>query len=84
VVWKPKNIHRQIGVSEEMTIIYMKHIRSSELCARGARRWFEANGLSWDDFLSNGIAAEEVEKIGDALANRVVAIARKEQADGRK
>lgn len=62
----------------------MKHIREAKFCASGARDWFQKYGLSWSDFIANGIAAEKLESTGDALAFRVTEIARKEADDGRR
>ena len=64
--------------------VHIRHIRATRLCTKGARAWFEQHGLSWDDFLDNGITFERLEALDDALANRVMATARKEFEDGRK
>ncbi len=42
-----------------------------------------SHGLSWNDFLTNGIEVEVIEKFEDGIANRVIEIARKENPDGR-
>ncbi len=65
-----------------MTIATMKHIRRAELCSDGARRWFKANNLNWQDFLDNGIDASILEATGDVQAIQVAKLAR-EDADGR-
>lgn len=57
-------------------IVTMRHIRQAKLCASGARAWFKSYGLDWSRFLAAGVQAEELEKTGDPLAMRVVAIAR--------
>ncbi len=69
----------------EPLIITVQHVHAcpsfnghSGLCARGARAWFAAHGLSWSDFVAYGIAAETLIATGDALALRVVAFARGE------
>lgn len=44
-------------------------------CVAGARRWFEANGLDFRDFLVNGISARTlaaVDALGFAVAEDVV------------
>lgn len=76
-----------------MTRVYAKDIRAAKLCFGGARQWFRRHGLDWQDFVANGIGAERLEATGDALAVRVIAIAReregcdpcedREAADGR-
>lgn len=58
------------------------HIRASKFCMRGARAWFEHYGISWSDFLKDGIAAEQLEATGDALAYRVTSLAREERSNG--
>jgi DNA-binding LacI/PurR family transcriptional regulator len=45
-------------------------------CARGARRWFEGNGLDFRAFLKDGIPASALLATGDAMAERAVAKAR--------
>jgi hypothetical protein len=65
-------------------MIHLRHIRASQLCTRGARAWFEGHGLSWNDFLTNGIEPAVLIQLDDALANRVIATAMKEADDGRQ
>lgn len=67
-------------------IITMADVRATKgfntrdsLCAKGARRWFEQNGLDFRDFLKNGIDEEILLNVGDAFAVAVV-----EQAHGRQ
>lgn len=62
--------------------VYVHHITDADLCRRGARAWFSSYGLSWNDFLSNGIEFEKLQSLNDALADRVIEAARKEQALG--
>jgi hypothetical protein len=67
----------------EDVIVRIQHVRAVPLCTRGARAWFAHNGLSWDDFLSNGVPASTLEALGDPMAARAVEKAREEaQADG--
>lgn len=63
-----------------MMPITMTHIRQANLCSSGTRAWFEKQGFSWPDFLKNGISIEKFEATGDALALRVVKIAKEESA----
>lgn len=60
----------------------MAHVRAARLCARGARALARRYGLDWSAFLRHGIPASELEATGDALAQRVAALARKEAARG--
>lgn len=59
--------------------VRLRHIQAARLCSRGARKWFTDRGLDWSDFLKNGIAAQTLIDTNDALADRVIAVARREQ-----
>jgi hypothetical protein len=48
----------------------------------GARGWWPRHGFVWADFVANGIEAEKLEATGDALALRVVEVAREREARG--
>ncbi len=41
-------------------------------CANGSRQWFAAHGLSWADFVANGIAADRLEATGDPMAMQLI------------
>lgn len=56
----------------------MRHVRAAKFCSAGARTWWKHHGLDWSDFLDNGIEPETLLQTGDALAARVVEIARNE------
>lgn len=62
----------------------MRHVRAARLCAGGARAFFQRYGLDWGRFLREGIPAEQLEATGDALAARVVAMAREEAGRGQQ
>jgi hypothetical protein len=57
-------------------IVTMKHVRAARYCSRAPRAWFAQQGLSWSDFLANGIASNVLEDTGDGLALKVVEIAK--------
>lgn len=61
-----------------MLKIYMRHIRKAGMCSGGAREFFQQNGLSWSEFLTDGIAIEKLEATNDAMAMQVCETARKE------
>ncbi|QXV73587.1 putative tail assembly protein [Rhizobium phage RHph_X2_30] len=65
----------------QQIVVFMRHIRSANLCAGGTRQWFRRQGFDWTDFLNNGIPIEKMEATGDPLALRVTAIARQEVDD---
>jgi hypothetical protein len=48
-------------------ILHPRHARQAELCFRGGRQWFAAHGLSWQDFLDNGISETRLREIGDPV-----------------
>ena len=58
----------------------VQDLRAARLCFQGSRPWLARHGLSWQDFLANGIEAETLEATGDALALRVIAQARARMA----
>lgn len=66
--------------TDETVIVRMVHVRAAKMCSRGARAFFERHSLDWSKFLKEGIAAEELEATGDAMALHVVKVAR----NGRK
>ena len=57
-------------------IVTMRHIRQARMCSRGTRAFFARHGLDWSQFLSEGLPAEKFEATGDAMALRVVEVAR--------
>ncbi|HEN8225525.1 TPA: hypothetical protein ACPH2S_000051 [Pseudomonas aeruginosa] len=68
-------------------IITTEHMRSVPgltcrpgYCVSGARAWFQAQGLDWRRFISEGLPASVLEATDDELALRLVAHARHQQA----
>jgi hypothetical protein len=81
----PDAVRRQI--TKPKIIVTVQDLRAARLCFQGSRPWLARHGLSWQEFLANGIEAEVLEATGDALALRVAAqararIARKRHPDG--
>ena len=54
----------------------MRDIRRAHMCSGGAREFFRKNNLDWSEFLRNGIASEELEKLNNGLADKVIEVAR--------
>lgn len=54
-------------------------------CAQGARAWFASYGLSWPDFVAQGVAATVLLETADPLALALVEHAQQleESQDGR-
>ena len=58
------------------TKVTMRHIREARMCSKGTRAFFEAHGLDWNEFLREGIDATKLEATGDAMAIKVVGVAK--------
>ena len=61
-------------------IVRLEDMHAIDFCNRGARQWFAQQGLSWADFVQEGIDAETLLATGDAMAADVVAAARHREA----
>lgn len=48
----------------------------------GSRVWMERHGFDWTDFITNGIAVEDLESTGDKIVLDIAAIARAEHGRG--
>lgn len=57
--------------------IYATQVSGSQLCSTGARVWFTEHGLSWNDFIAQGIDADRLLATGDAFAIAVVETAKR-------
>lgn len=64
----------------EQIMCNVKHIRHAKLCSRGARQWFQARGLDYNQFLFHGLPVEQIEATGDALGKMVAQFARQDAA----
>lgn len=60
----------------EPTTITMRDVRAAHMCSRGAREFFERHRLDWATFLKDGVPIEVIEAIPDAMAQKVVEVAR--------
>jgi hypothetical protein len=63
-------------MGDDRTIVTMKDVRAARFCFKGSRVWFAKRGLSWMDFLKHGIDAQVLLDSGDAMAEKVVEVAR--------
>lgn len=50
------------------------------LCARGSARWLKQHGLSWREFVSDGIPEEKLAGIADPRLPALLAAARRREA----
>ena len=64
------------GTDLENVFVRMEHVRTARMCSRGARAFFARHGLDWQKFLREGLPAREIAATGDAMALRVVEVAR--------
>lgn len=62
-------------MSDEI-LITMNDVRNATMCSRGARAFFIRHNLDWDEFLKNGVPISVIEAIDDAMALKVVEVAR--------
>lgn len=60
-------------------IITMRHVRAAKMCSRGGRAFAQRHGLDWDRFLRDGIPASELAATGDAMALKLLEVARGQQ-----
>lgn len=59
--------------------IYIRHMRQAGYCRKeGVKPFFDARNWDWPDFLANGIDAQKLIDTNDAMALKVVEIAREE------
>ena len=64
------------------TRITIDDVRAAGLCVHGTRTWFERHDLDFRAFLQEGLDAQTLLDLGDAMARRVVehvALAEQEQ-----
>ena len=56
--------------------ITMRDVRAAKMCSAGAREFFRRHQLDWLQFQKSGISIDKLEATGDAMALRVVEVAR--------
>ena len=54
------------------TRITIDDVRAAGLCVHGTRTWFERHDLDFRAFLQDGVDAQTLLDLGDAMARRVV------------
>lgn len=57
-------------------IVTIKDIRACVMCSKGTRRFFIRHNMNWNKFLSEGLPEEDFIATGDAMALKVVEVAR--------
>ena len=58
-------------------LVTIAHVRAAGLCVHGTRTWFARQGLDFRAFLAQGLPASSLLATGDAMALRVVEVARR-------
>jgi len=56
-------------------IVTMRHVRAAGMCSEGAREFCKRYEINWLDFLKNGIEAERLRHIDNALLQQVLKVA---------
>jgi hypothetical protein len=59
--------------------VYMRHIRAAGYCSRGCRLFAQRYGIDWPRFLREGIEADTLRQTRDAMTERVIREADREQ-----
>ena len=67
-----------------MTTVTVQDIKALKFCNRGARQFFEKNGLDWSEFVRNGIDAETIRALGDEMGLKAVAEAERREQGGQQ
>lgn len=57
-------------------LVTMQDIRAAKMCSRGARDFCVRHGLDWGELIKNGLDAKKIEATGDAMAIKLVEVAR--------
>jgi hypothetical protein len=57
-------------------IVTMEDVRKAGMCSSGARAFFKRHDLNWNKFLEQGITAKELFPTQDAMALKVIEVAR--------
>lgn len=52
---------------------------SGLFCVEGGKMFFEKYGLDWSDFVRQGISSDILEPLDDAVANKIIKVARERQ-----
>jgi hypothetical protein len=60
--------------------VHVRHMRALGYCLKGCRRFYREHGLDWGACLREGTKADELARLGDAMADRAVALAEAEAA----
>ncbi len=65
--------------------VFLRHLKQCKpkpICHSAGRKWWERKGMSWSDFVYNGIDGQVLLDTGDPVAARVVKAAELEANGG--
>lgn len=62
-------------------MIHVKHLRAVGICNREPRIWCKQQGISWSQFVTEGLPEEVLIDTGDPMALKVVAAAHQAEGD---
>lgn len=72
-------------MSEHDFLVTAEDLRKSNICAKGARRWFQSHGLDYSKAISNGgFPASVLRDMEDPYAKLVLATAERRIAAGKE
>lgn len=60
-------------------IVTMRDIRACLMCSSGTRQFFKRHEMDWNKFLTEGLPESDFIATGDAMAMKVVEVARGRQ-----
>lgn len=63
-------------------VITHAHARALGYCNRGGRQWLAQHGISWSQFVAEGIDAAQLTATGDPLALALVEFAQQHESEG--
>lgn len=59
--------------------VNIRDLRAARMCSSGARDFFKRHQLDWSAFIKEGVEEEDLLNTGDAMAKRLVEVARGRQ-----
>lgn len=63
-----------------MTTVRIQDVRGRRYCARGIRRWCERHGFDFRELVLNGLPADDLARVGDAMVAPAIEAARAREA----
>jgi hypothetical protein len=57
-------------------LIRPMHLRAAGYCMRGTKAFCQRHGIDWHRFIKEGVPENEVAATNDAMANKLIEVAR--------